>query len=270
MNVIDALRIAKRGFGAIRTWSPSAKPEFDSVEEWVQTVRNDGVCAVSGFYDPATCAELRQQIIDVTERFPSVVHSRSNGADRRVFGAEAAAEGVRAFAGEPRLLNAARTVLGRDTANAFTLAGIITYREGNLGSGEGWHRDSFFDQFKAMIYLTDVSEENGPFEYILRSHIARQKFSDHKKHGVPLISRIDDPSVRKLIAAEPDRHRVVTASMGTLLLADTTGIHRGMPLKSGERFALTNYYYPGKALRPKLFDHFSPVLGRDVQVLAAN
>ena len=27
-----------------------------------------------------------------------------------------------------------------------------------------------------------------------------------------------------------------------MILFDATGIHRGMPLKSGERFALTNYY----------------------------
>ena len=267
MIVVDLARMAKRGLGAFRATAPMAAPEFDDVKAWMQTVRDEGVCAIPGFYDPKTCENLRQEILDAAERFPAAVHNRSNGADRRVFGIEQVADGIRAFADEPRLLNAARTVLGEDAANAFTLAGVITYTEGNLGSGEGWHRDSFFNQFKAIVYLTDVTEQSGPFEYITRSHLLQQKFADHKRFGIPLDTvRIEDADAQRLIAAQPERHRVMTATMGTVVLADTTGIHRGMPLLGGERFALTNYYFPRKAFNAKLFDHFSPVLGRHVPI----
>lgn len=269
MIVFDLARMAKRGLGALRATAPMAAPEFDDVKAWMQSVRDEGVCAIPGFCDPATCKQLRQEILDAAERFPAAVHNRSNGADRRIFGIERVADEIRTFADEPRLLNAARTVLGGDAANAFTLAGMITYTEGNLGSGEGWHRDSFFNQFKAIIYLTDVSEESGPFEYVARSHQLQHKFVDHNKYEIPLgTARIEDSDVQRLITAQPDRHRVMTASMGTVVLADTTGIHRGMPLLGGERFALTNYYFPRKAFNAKLFDHFSPVLGRHVPISA--
>ena len=271
MIVVDTLRTARTGLSALRAMASRVDSEFDDVEAWMQSVRHDGVYAIPGFYDSATCALLRQEILDVAERFPDAVHHNSNGADRRIFGIEHAAEGIKSFAEEPRLLSAARTVLAADATNAFTLAGIIAYRKGNLGSGDGWHRDSFVNQFKAIIYLTDVTEENGPFEYITRSHLVQQKFSDHFKYGIPLKStRIEDTSVRKLIAAQPDRHRILTASMGTLVLADTTGIHRGMPLIGGERFALTNYYYPGTSLSPRMLDHFRPVLGTHLPVAEAN
>jgi len=267
MIVVDTARMAKRGLIALRERTPLEKPAFDDVKIWTEAVRRDGLCAVPGFYDPGTCAKLRREVLDVARRYPDAIHSMSNGADRRIFGAERAAGGIREFAEDPRLLNAARAILAGDATNAFTLAGAIVYADGNLGSGEGWHRDSFFNQFKAIIYLTDVAEENGPFEYITRSHHVRQKFTDHRGYGIPLKSaRIDDTSVQKVIAAEPERHRIMTAPMGTLLLVDTTGIHRGMPLKAGERAALTNYYYPGRAFTPKLFRHFRPVLGRDVPV----
>ncbi|GAB3230047.1 phytanoyl-CoA dioxygenase family protein [Mycolicibacterium hippocampi] len=267
MIVLDSARMAKRGWKALRARGFLAKPNSDDVKIWMRAVRTDGVCVIPGFYDPTTCAELRREIENVAERFPGAVHNRSNGADRRIFGADCAAEGIRAFADEPQLLNAARTVLGGDATNAFTLAGMIAYREGNLGSGDGWHRDSFFNQFKAIVYLTDVTAENGPFEYILGSHLVQQKFSDHAKYGIPLsTSRIENESVSRLASAETRRHRVLTASMGTLVLADTTGIHRGMPLVGGERYALTNYYFPGKSLNSKTFDHFSPVLGRHIPV----
>lgn len=267
MIVADIARMAKRGLIAARERTPLEQPESADVRAWMESVRRDGFCTVSGFYDPATCGELRQEVLDLVERYPNAVQSMSKGADRRIFGAERAAPGIRRFAEDPRLLNAARSVLAGDAANAFTLAGTIAHREGNLGSGEGWHRDSFFNQLKAIVYLTDVTEDNGPFEYITRSHLVREKFSDHKKYGVPLkSSRIDDATVGKVTAGEPERHRIFTASVGTLLLVDTTGIHRGMPLKGGERFALTNYYVPGKAFGPQLFEHFNPVLGRHVPV----
>lgn len=267
MILVDTARMAKRGLASRLKRAPLAEPEFDEVRAWISSVRYDGVCTIPNFYDPATCGRLRQEVLDVAERYPGAVQIMSNGADRRVFGAERAAEGIRAFAEEPRLLNAARTTLGSDAANAFTLAGIIAYREGNRGSGEGWHRDSFFNQFKAIIYLTDVTLDNGPFEYITRSHRVRQKFSDSDKYGISLkTTRIEDANVRGLIAAEPDRHRILTASKGTLVLVDTTGIHRGMPLIGGERYALTNYYLQGKALKPKLFDSYTPLLGWDVAV----
>lgn len=267
MIVADIARIAKQGLIAVFERTPLEQPESDDVRTWMEAVRRDGVCAVPGFYDPATCGELRQEVLDLVERYPTAVHSMSNGADRRIFGAERAAPGIRRFAEDPRLLNAARSALAGDAANGFTLAATIAYREANLGSGEGWHRDSFFNQFKAIVYLTDVTEENGPFEYITRSHPVRKKFADHNKYGIPLKStRIEDAAVSRVIAAEPGRHRIFNAAMGTLLLVDTTGIHRGMPLAGGERFALTNYYFPGKAFGPQLFEHFSPVLGLQVPV----
>ena len=53
----------------------------------------------------------------------------------------------------------------------FTLAGHLKFESNNLGSGGGWHRDSpFTNQIKTIVYLTDVSSNNGPFEYLVGSH----------------------------------------------------------------------------------------------------
>jgi hypothetical protein len=267
MIVVDTARMAKRGLIALRERTRLEHAQSDDVRAWIDAVGREGFCVVPDFYDSVTCGQLRQEVLDLIDRYPDAVHSMSNGADRRIFGAERAAAGIRNFAEEPRLLNAARSILAGDAVNAFTLAGTISFRQGNLGSGEGWHRDSFFNQFKAIVYLSEVSQANGPFEYITRSHLVREKFADHNRYGVPLKSaRIGDDAVQRLIAEEPDRHRVFTAAMGTLLLVDTTGIHRGMPLTGGERFALTNYYFPGKAFGPRLSEHFKPVLGLHVPI----
>ena len=56
-----------------------------------------------------------------------------------------------------------------------------------------------------------------------------------------LHSRIEDKSISLL-----DQRRIETikGKAGTLILVDTSLIHRGKPLVNGCRYALTNYYYP--------------------------
>ena len=38
--------------------------------------------------------------------------------------------------------------------------------------------------------------------------------------------------------------KTLNASAGTLILVDTSLIHRGCPILKGVRYALTNYYFP--------------------------
>ena len=48
------------------------------------------------------------------------------------------------------------------------MANKLIYKKGNLGSGGGWHRDTFFKkQLKFIIYLSDVGEKNGELFYKL-------------------------------------------------------------------------------------------------------
>ena len=65
----------------------------------------------------------------------------------------------------------------KDTKLGFTLAAKMPAKN-NKGSGEGWHRDGFFRQFKSMIYLSNVDEDNGPFELILNSQKCQNLIKD--------------------------------------------------------------------------------------------
>ena len=47
----------------------------------------------------------------------------------------------------------------------------MEFVENNVGSGGGWHRDNTILKYpKAMIYLSDVNDSNGCFEYIKGTH----------------------------------------------------------------------------------------------------
>ena len=56
-----------------------------------------------------------------------------------------------------------------------------------------------------------------------------------------------------------DNNRIKTleGKAGTLILVDTSMIHRGKPLNHGSRYAITNYYYPYFSI-DSMKNHFLP------------
>lgn len=128
-----------------------------------------------------------------------------------------------------------------------------------------FHRDASGGDLKAIIYASDVSEGNGPFNYVLGSNRIR-------------ISRLDDliceandsnglggtdPVARRRFAALPKKLRQkgtfgndlvqssplsgqikdglwsIRAPRGSIVLFDTKGIHRGGMVVEGERRVIT-------------------------------
>lgn len=94
----------------------------------------------------------------MTDRFKS---------DEGIYGGELISSLIESFHSRKELLNYANAFNKEDTINSHTLIGRLKYSEGNLGSGQGWHRDTATPyQFKSLLYLTDVDADSGPFQYI--------------------------------------------------------------------------------------------------------
>jgi len=200
------------------------------------------------------------EIDRIIETQPEAVRRDATDADHRVFGAEHASSILAEFHNDPTLLSIGETYRRDKLRNFSTLAGRLRAKPGNLGSGQGWHRDAFHFQFKAMVYLTDVTSRNGPFQFLSGSHRALQVVRDTLTghlDGAPR-SRITEGQAQRLIAANPTRLQTFTANRGTVILFDSSGIHRGAPIESSERYALTNYYFEPDQITAQRFDEFAP------------
>ena len=137
---------------------------------------------------------------------------------------------------------------------------------GNQGSGEGWHRDAFMRQFKAILYLSDVGPDNGPFQFVKDSYRPRQVLRDIWKGGLRYMqNRLSEPEVERILMGSPDRLCTYTAKAGTLILVDTSSIHRGMPIENGTRYALTNYYFLLQDIGAAMFEKFKVLAPRAEQ-----
>jgi ectoine hydroxylase-related dioxygenase (phytanoyl-CoA dioxygenase family) len=117
---------------------------------------------------------------------------------------------------------------------------------GDFGSGGSWHRDANFPQFKALVYLSEVHETNdGAFQYIARSNRVLPILKDSFLLGRRISNtRWSENEVQQRYSTVSIKS--VLGSPGTLVLFDTSLLHRGAPnlSTSKSRYAITNYYYP--------------------------
>ena len=260
--LIPAAILIMKAVWAARLRRPVAYITDQTINECFESLHRDGVCIVEKFLPVDVCDCLRKETRTLMEAFPDAVHCDPLGADRRLFLGPVPTGPLAKIFSDERLASCASVILGAGTVNLATLVGHLTAVPGNSGSGGGWHRDSFANQFKAMIYLSDVGPENGPFQYILGSHNLRAMIRDQRRAELGIDqTRITEGQIARLLNEKPQRLASVTGLAGTLILADTTGLHRGTPIVSGERYALTNYYYPSRAVTAGLTDHFKPILG---------
>jgi hypothetical protein len=106
---------------------------------------------------------------------------------------------------------------------------------------QNWHRDPEDQRIlKAFVYLNDVGESNGAFEYVKGSHLSgpfNNTFpydKDHPNNYPP------EQELRNRIPK--DAFVVNEGKKGTVILCDTHGFHRGGFCKTGERWLMTYMY----------------------------
>ena len=110
----------------------------------------------------------------------------------------------------------------------FDLASTNPVREGDpLVLSQRWHRDPGMKRLvKMFVYLSDVDEESGPFTYVLGSHAGGRlgRLFPQKQFG----RRGMYPPSGAVGRAVPESDiRVCTGRAGTVILSDTSGLHRG-------------------------------------------
>ena len=143
-----------------------------------------------------------------------------------------------------RVLDVANTYLGMWTKLEY----VDVWYTPPAGSAERrssqrWHRD-FNDRhlLKAFLYLVDVDEEAGPFEYVPRSAPGGEL--EHLWPWRPLGDNY--PPDDEFAAKAEGRSVTFTAPRGTLIFCNTSGFHRG-GFASGKPRALATVTYSSPA-----------------------
>jgi len=126
--------------------------------------------------------------------------------------------------------------LGKPTRHWFLMANKLIFKNANVGSGGGVHRDSpFSNQIKIIWYLNDVDGANGPFTFQEGTH-ARAHTQEYK---------LGEMRFEKMIGKRTE----VTGKAGTMVICDTKCVHGGKPMTTGVRYAITLYSFSRNSKR---------------------
>jgi len=205
-------------------------------------VRGYGICVVANYFAPQTCDRLVNVIEKTCRDTPDIVSQRS---DLRIFGADALDMDIDAFRNDAFLEELGTDVVGKTQRCIFTMANKLETRDGQpKRSGGDWHRDRLAPQFKAMVYLSDVGVDNGPFSFYPGSNRTWPYGKYCAETGFDFFAnrwRMEEFSDFAKAAAE--HQLIVTAPKGSMVIFESSNIHSGLPIVGGQRYAITNYYY---------------------------
>lgn len=225
-------------------------------EDYLSILKENGILVIPNYFNKIQCNKIIDQINHFKNK-DKIVNQRDEGmgGDLRIFNFEDYSPTALKFANDNILKDLVSNYAKTPLETKSVLAGKVVFNKDNeTNSGGDWHRDGDVSQMKAMIYLSDVTENKGPFTFIRDSinfdfQRRENKYPLIQKlilmlKGLPLKPPrykhdyiINQPEVKKNIFK-------VYGEAGTLVIFDGRYIHRGDVIRSGFRYSLTNYYYP--------------------------
>jgi hypothetical protein len=206
-----------------------------------------GFCIIENFYSDEFCDnsvnDIEESLVKYKDKI-QVLEREDTSGDERIFKMDGKYETAKMFANEKDIRDAVSEYYGSDLKCHFTLAGKVTYKEGrDNNSGGGWHKDQPTKQLKSLVYLSDVDSENGPYLFIKKSN------NNHLNNSGK--SRFTNEDINVMIKNNNLELVEVTAKKGTVIITDTSYIHRGKNIEKGTRYSYTNYFLPNDKLTEK-------------------
>jgi ectoine hydroxylase-related dioxygenase (phytanoyl-CoA dioxygenase family) len=199
----------------------------------VLSIKQNGYFVIKNYYSTEQCKNILNDIKNV----PKNNISQGEGKDLRITNFEKISLGANDFLNDEFLLNIGNKLLEHrvDKNRKRCQLGILKFNDNNECSGGGWHVDNHNPQFKALLYLTDVNKNNGPFAIISPPLTSK----DYSAISLDKNTRFPD----KIEEDHKNNIQHLTGNMGDVIVVNTQNIHRGTIIKEGERISITNYYY---------------------------
>ena len=230
----------------------------------IEHIKKHGYVIIPNFYNKDMCNKFIVQIDKFINNNSALISRDKANSDNRIFGAEYISPLFKRSL--KKMMNftnrVGRIYLQQDISLFMMMANRVIYKKNNNGSGGGWHKDSFSKQFKSILYLNDVNETNGTFQLVKNSNNDFFMLKLILKLGKKFpVTRFSDSEINQFVKNKKKQIVNLTGKAGTLILVDTSIIHRGCPLLNGKRFAITSYYFPKNKLKDYK-NHFSPKLNK--------
>jgi len=218
-----------------------------------------GIVVIPQYMTQDYCTSLINEMDEIKEKYPNKLvsqESENTAGDYRFFKLENLSKNANLFKYDSFIKDIINQYCKTKFSSLFVLGGIVeSLEDKTTNSGGGWHRDSDEIQLKAMLYLTDVDSNNGPFLFIKKSNnydLKRRNKPEKESRIDKLIRLIKKKKYQRtpryedhIIENEINYNQIfeVKGKVGTLVLFDSSYIHRGKNIIEGRRYTVTNYFF---------------------------
>lgn len=208
-----------------------------------EDILKKGFYIIDNYLDNSKCDKMVLEMDKTKKNFNKSntnLHINGSGRDLRFTNYEVKNIIAKKFLNDISIQKIFEELLERKIVKKRCQAGIVEHNEKEKqSSGGGWHIDNKQMQLKAMIYLTDVDIENGPFSLISNTENLILPNTKGDKSG----TRFDEETIFSSPEINKNDINIITGKKGTCILFNARNIHRGMEIKKEKRYTLTNYYY---------------------------
>lgn len=179
---------------------------------------------------------------------PNQCEINFSGSEKRIWNAEEKSEDIRKL--KSRYDELYLNILGEEKK-----CSILAYSNKPLKSLTAdvkgrWHLDSFKNQYKIFTFLKDVNEGAGPFEFVNGTHLYGEKIKYLIRGkfisiwdvftGKRRYQSLDEVWLEKLISVKGAKKVLVDS--GSVVIINTSLIHRASPCISNDRYAVAGYF----------------------------
>lgn len=231
--------------------------KYYKIDEIVSKINREGYCIIDQFFDESFCEETINEINYLLNKAPKkfeTTRKENSSGDNRIFKFEKKSNNAISFKKNIFLKNILLKL--SPVKSLFILAGKVAFDKKNkTNSGGGWHRDSFFSQYKVMVYLSKVNTNNGPFLFLPKSKnfdfktfsqikfnlFQRLKSIISRKQLIDL--RINENDITKFRTKFNIQPIEIIGKQGTVIIFDGSYMHKAKIIEKESRYSLTNYFF---------------------------
>ena len=206
----------------------------DSESPYLGPIRRDGIATLPQFIDIDLLRTLRDEAMALFSEGSQTTEVH-NGSHIQVVEPLVACPTAATIAFDDRLVELASQFFSCVPAVVSSNLRLSLPYTGPTSGVNLFHQDfnSPGQSFKCFLYLTDVESFNGPLSYVMGSH---QKLPRNWSREL----RWADNTIEKIYGKE--KIRVMTGSVGDLIIGDMRGFHKGERILSGSRLMFTINY----------------------------
>lgn len=244
-NGLEQARSVLRKYGIVVIPNFLAPETAEHFAQSLDSTYQQNLAAMSGDYKENEHALIQKGAVRVSgyrnlASYPKPIIQVRQGQDQGmvdIFNADQLTPELASHVREPFQRDSILSLI-QSSGSKLEPQNLNCYINHSITSTRGFHVDSYSEQLKGFIYLTDVSSlDDGPYTYVKGSHLN----SPYRRANQVLSANLPNNTEAPLLNQEAVTP--IIASKGALVISDQGGFHRGFPQReNGHRMiAVMNY-----------------------------